>query len=507
MVTKDTVSTPMDQQPVNHQRSSRDRTRCSRTKTRPTGHRLAGTLAALSTAAAVHGQTILYVDDDAPGGNGRSWNEAFNDLQDALWLASYVQGVIEIRIADGIYTPDRGTGIREVSFQIDATMVGSVTSGTVGGIGLALKGAFAGITALDPNERDTNRFKSVLSGDLNGDDLPGFVNYEENSHRIMLVEGVNSGPVALDGLIFQGGNGEGLTGGALVLDRSDVVVSNCVFVNNRAENGGAVALYRGDPTFDRCFFGQNLALGHSGAIMACTRGLITNCIFSGNSAGTDGGAIRNDNDLRISGSVFYQNFAGGSGGAFSNYDNQPTISNSIFFENAPDQITPMTGSNVTVSHSNVQNGYPGTGNIDADPLFTDPLGPDGILGTPDDNFLPRFGSPVIDAGTNAAVFNPLGFDYAGQPRVVDDRFTPDTGLGTAPIVDMGAYEFQPPTCYADLDHSTGVGVLDLFDFLRFQDLFVMNDPLACQVDRSTGPNICDIFDFLAFQFEFATGCP
>ena len=129
------------------------------------------------------------------------------------------------------------------------------------------------------------------------------------------------------------------------------------------------------------------------------------------------------------------------------------------------------------------------------------------MGTPDDNFLPRFGSPVIDAGSNFEVFSPLNPDYAGQPRIVDDRFTPDTGVGTGPIVDMGAYEFQTPTCYADLDQTTGVGVLDLFDFLRFQGLFVYNDPLACQVDRSTGPNHCDIFDFLAFQTEFVSGCP
>ena len=108
---------------------------------------------------------------------------------------------------------------------IDSTLVGSVSSGATGGFGLALRGAFAGIKALDPNERDMNKFKSVLSGDLNGDDLPGFVNYDDNSHRIMQVQGVNSPGVELDGLVFRGGNGNtGSHGGALLLAGSRVNV-------------------------------------------------------------------------------------------------------------------------------------------------------------------------------------------------------------------------------------------------------------------------------------------
>ena len=218
----------------------------------------------------------------------------------------------------------------------------------------------------------------------------------------------------------------------------------------------------------------------------------------------DGGAIAHPSRILISGCTFFENSAGGSGGAIQSDYGSPTISNSNLFRNTPEQISPRSNTNITVSYSDIQNGYPGIGNIDMDPLFTDPLGKDGILGTPDDNFLPRFGSPVIDAGLNSAVLNPQGLDYAGQPRIVDDRFTPDTGVGTGPIVDMGAYEFQTPECYADLDQTTGVGVLDIFDFLRFQGLFTINDPLACQVDRSTGSNI---FDFLAFQSEFLAGCP
>ena len=62
-------------------------------------------------------------------------------------------------------------------------------------------------------------------------------------------------------------------------------------------------------------------------------------------------------------------------------------------------------------------------------------------------------------------------------------------------------------CYPDCDTSTGPGVLDIFDFLCFQNRYDANDPYACDCDTSTGPGLCDIFDFLCFQNAFAGGCP
>ena len=62
-------------------------------------------------------------------------------------------------------------------------------------------------------------------------------------------------------------------------------------------------------------------------------------------------------------------------------------------------------------------------------------------------------------------------------------------------------------CHADCDQSTGGGVLDLFDFLCFQNSFVNGEPYACDCDTSTGQGVCDIFDFLCFQDAFVGGCP
>jgi FG-GAP-like repeat len=62
-------------------------------------------------------------------------------------------------------------------------------------------------------------------------------------------------------------------------------------------------------------------------------------------------------------------------------------------------------------------------------------------------------------------------------------------------------------CFADCDQSTGVGTLDIFDFLCFQSSFVAGQTYACDCDTSTGIGVCDIFDFLCFQSAFVGGCP
>ena len=62
-------------------------------------------------------------------------------------------------------------------------------------------------------------------------------------------------------------------------------------------------------------------------------------------------------------------------------------------------------------------------------------------------------------------------------------------------------------CAADCDHSTGRGVLDVFDFLCFQNSFVLGHTFVCDCDTSTGSLVCDIFDFLCFQNAFIGGCP
>jgi hypothetical protein len=86
-----------------------------------------------------------------------------------------------------------------------------------------------------------------------------------------------------------------------------------------------------------------------------------------------------------------------------------------------------------VTYSDVWGGYPGAGNMNADPEFVDAAGGNCRLGV---------FSPCVDAGNNAAVPPGVTTDLDGNPRFVDEPRVPDSGAGTPPIVDMGAYERQ-----------------------------------------------------------------
>lgn len=125
----------------------------------------------------------------------------------------------------------------------------------------------------------------------------------------------------------------------------------------------------------------------------------------------------------------------------------------------------------------------------------------------------RSSPPIIYAGTDA------GLLYTTDEGVVWRRYGP--GLPNAPVIDIileptqarivlgtqGRGAWSAPLlgrpCAADC---TGDGELDVFDFLCFQDAFVLGDAYA-DFDISTGRGTLDIFDFLAFQNEFVGGCP
>jgi len=131
------------------------------------------------------------------------------------------------------------------------------------------------------------------------------------------------------------------------------------------------------------------------------------------------------------------------------------VTNCILWGDSPDEIS---GGTPAVSYSDIQGGFPGTGNIDMNPLFVDPE--DGDL-----HLLP--GSPCIDAANNIAVPSEITTDLDGNPRFVDNPYVVDTGLGDPPIVDMGAYELCLWDCGGD--HDGNVGIVDFLGLLSQWD--------------------------------------
>jgi len=60
-------------------------------------------------------------------------------------------------------------------------------------------------------------------------------------------------------------------------------------------------------------------------------------------------------------------------------------------------------------------------------------------------------------------------------------------------------------CYADMSTASGIGTLDIFDFLAFQDRFIAGD-ITADCDISTGHGVLDLFDVLCFREAFLSGC-
>ena len=100
----------------------------------------------------------------------------------------------------------------------------------------------------------------------------------------------------------------------------------------------------------------------------------------------------------------------------------------------------------------------------------------------------------------------LAPDGAGGVMVAGRTFG-NLGGPNAGGADVFLARYTIDSCYADCDQSMGNEVLDIFDFLCWQNDFVTGNSYACDCDTSTGPLVCDMLDFLCFQRAFMAGCP
>lgn len=224
-------------------------------------------------------------------------------------------------------------------------------------------------------------------------------------------------------------------GGGMYIEWSRPAVVCCVFSGNRADYGGGMYIRNGDPVVTRCTFRENEAGRGGGIANYASAPTVTNSLFTGNRGGSwTGAAIENySGSATISHCTFVENLATGpGGGSVYNENSSPTIVNCIFWSNEPDEIVDASGSAASVSHSCIEGGWPGPGNIDADPCFVDADGPDDDPNTWDDNdYHLAADSPCVNAGDPNFVADPTHpTDIDGQGR-------------TNGIVDMGSDEVWP----------------------------------------------------------------
>lgn len=315
-------------------------------------------LAMLSVAAAVHGQNlVLHVDDDAqPGGDGSSWAKAFGDLQLALNFADQYPGHVEVRVAEGVYTPDRwGTMDRESAFRVRDVVV---SSGITVTLSMAILGGFVGVTSADPDARDASAHPTVLSGDLAHDDHLGDTHRAENSRIILKIEECNE-RLVLDGLTITGTYADQAWGAAVHVanywwsNRGGPVFRNCRIIDNRVRSGAAGV--HGNCralTFERCLIARNTGVpqygitnevggvwmedhydgyltmrdtwlidnsGYAGGAVSGGGLRLERCVIAGNTASWSIGGVGQDgywgDDVFIENCLFAGNTAGLAGGA------------------------------------------------------------------------------------------------------------------------------------------------------------------------------------------------
>jgi beta-lactam-binding protein with PASTA domain len=270
---------------------------------------------------------------------------------------------------------------------------------------------------------------------------------------------------------------------------SSMRMVNCSIANNW---GIGIFMLKSSATIENCKISGNYYTGIEGQSFSFPPPdrpinlTITNSLITDNHVG----GIRFDSvpgastlNLTISNCTIAGNIHLGAIDVGMGSDRFVTITNSIIYNNISNYGSPIfinTPSKIT--YSDVEGGWPGEGNIDANPMYVK-LGYWDPNGTPEDSIahlwddiwfdgdyhlLPT--SPCIDIGDNNSIpadiadldgdantIEPIPFDLDGRARIVDGDCN-----GTN-VVDMGAYEFAH-AYMGDFDCDDIVGFLDFAIF-------------------------------------------
>lgn len=319
---------------------------------------------------------VTYVDGNAAGdADGTSWADAFVDLRAALDNARSNLEVRQIWVAAGTYRPDVPGGDRLASFEL----VNRVT----------LFGGFSG-NETEVGERRPLDHRSVLSGDLNGNDDEAISNstccralgergcndaacqeavcaidpfccneswdlscveltecacgnlcstFCDNSYHVVTSRGAN-GSAMLDGFVITAGRANGdvfelARGAGMIVEGGGPTVRNCTFIENHALTAGGAIYQKGTTRIVNCRFLGNSALAGGAVFNEGAGPQFTNCVFSGNTAGDSGGGAMGNlgSSPTIVNCAFSANRGVLGGGIRNLLGSGPAIVNSIFWGN------------------------------------------------------------------------------------------------------------------------------------------------------------------------------
>lgn len=350
-------------------------------------------------------------------GDGSSWSEAFQSIQEAVDAAC--EGS-EIWVKKGRY---------QLSAPIDINKT------------VHLYGGFQGHET-HRRKRNWEEHATMIDGDGKVQCL--HVSADATMDGVVITNGysseassgvsiTNGASLRVENVTFSGNNGGGVWNGY----NCSSVFRNCAFIENESNERGGAIFNMHALTISNSRFLRNSARSAGGGIYNWTENSsaqIVNCLFTGNIKG----AIVNNNNPSI---VTNCTIVGNQDSGIANHNAQLTVSNTILWGNQTELVN-QDNSSISVSYSNVdQDGFAGEhGNIRQNPRFISMSDADFHLGAL---------SPCIDSGSNAAAAQ-IATDIEDAPRTIDGN-----GNGRA-VVDMGALEAFITTT----GNSIGIRTLD-----------------------------------------------
>ena len=264
------------------------------------------------------------------------------------------------------------------------------------------------------------------------------------------------------------GNTATNSGGGVYSVGSSLQLTTTLFTGNKAASAGAIYRQGGAMSISEATFSGNQASGNAGAVYHEGAGntFMNRVLLYANRSGGSGGGILTvgTTDFRIYNTIAVGNTAV-DGAALAGQNSVIKVSNVTAASN-----TSTAGATISADatssgaiRNTLTRGNSATAAISAppavsvgnnlletsDPQFVRvPSAGDGNWDTLSDNdhgnLSVKQGSPVIDAGDNGALLEGtanIATDVKGINRRWDDQSKPDTGIGTAPLVDIGAHEF------------------------------------------------------------------
>jgi len=373
------------------------------------------TLIAVFVGLSAYANTWYVKTDGDNINDGLSWANAKATIQAGIDAAEDGDTVL---VADGTYM---GDGNRDIDFQGKTITVKSA-NGAENCI-IDCQGI------LDKDEHIGFYFHNGETSDAKVD---GFT--IKNGEAFRPAGGICcenfSSPTITNNIIINNSSDWG--GGISCWNSSPFIINNTIKDNTAYNSGGGIAcLKSSSPIIKNNIIMYNSADAWGGGGIVCwdnSSPIIINNIISGNTVphGGKGGGIYcvDSSKIKIINNTITKN-SSESGGGICCANSSHTVLNTILWANSPNEIYLLDSTiTITITYSNIQGGWEGEGNIDADPLFVDADNGDYYL---------QSGSPCLSTGTMEWTYE--GTTYHAPDTDIEGHQRP---LGSG--IDMGAYE-------------------------------------------------------------------